>query len=564
MNTPATKLSKKEVSEVITTLFDSDIESLEVEKLAQIEPKEFYKEVIKQKKTLGWKARIKIPCNWHEDKAIKILDKLNDCRLVLNGEQFEELWDIITASADISVWGSDTWAPRVLPNGAVLVRNHHRVIGIDDQASGSIQIFNEELQKQLKKVAEIAAEHFNGEEDHYKFHFVHRSEEGFDWTTEVPEKLSDYGQTLVFISSDLIEKAKEIGEDELGEDHFIFDYQVASAASNSRSGHCVLRVFKYYTFLYSTYRASDEFDSIVENYAYYLGSEPNEGPTSQRVSAENKFVISSVRGTLEDNDPPEIFSKPLLKHRSGIIKTLFSEKFYTGYAAEKSNQMMQFPPVFGVDTETPSTYYGDEIPFLDYAKKFDGRLIVAKSYYAVFDDVSNLKSQFNDRLSEISTLIDDCTLKLYMPVPGDVKYDQEEDIFEYESKEYKKRLDTIVKTLKKMYEDDAKENPPEEGTDPSQAEKDWLDGYGYDYEFAILAITRDNVNLFDTHQYGLKLSGILENSATIIVPTFGFYQGYSAGELDTGNVNVFLTSEQQEDSGDSDEEEEYYDEDEDE
>ncbi len=560
MNSPV-KLSKKEVSEVITSLFDNDIENLEVEKLSQIEPKEFYKEVMKQKKVLGWKSRIKVPCNWHEDKAIKILEKLNDCRLVLNGEQFEELWNIISASADISVWGSDTWAPRVLPNGAVLIRNHHRVIGIDDQTCGSIQIFNEDLQKQLVKIRAIVEENFNGDEDHYKFHFVHRSEEGFDWTVNVPEKLNDFGQTLIFISSDVIEKAKEVGEDVLGDDHFIFDDNVSSAAANSRSGHCVIRVFKHYSFLYSTYRASDEFDSIVENYAYYLGSEPDEGPNEQRVSSEGKFIVSSIRGTLEENDAPEIFNKSLLKHGSSIIKTLFSEKFYTGYAGEKSSQMMQFPPIFGVNAETPSTYYGDEIPFLEYSNKFDGRLIVAKSYYAVFDDVSNLKSQFNDHLSEISTLIDDCTLKLYMPVPGDVKYDQEEDIFEYESKEYKKRLDSIVKALKKMYEDDLKENPLEDGADPTQAEKDWLDSYGYDYEFAILAITRDNVNLVDVHKYGLKLSGILNNSATLIVPAFGFYQGYSDGELDTGNVNIFLTSEQQEESNDDDDDEEYYEED---
>lgn len=561
MNTPV-KLDKKETSEIISSLFDNDIENLDVDQLKQIDAKDFYKEVIKQKKKLGWKSKIKIPCNWHEDKAIKIVEKLEECRLVLNGEQFEELWNIISTSADISVWGSDTWAPRVLPNGAVLVRNHHRVIGIDDQTSGSIQIFNEELQKQLVKIRAIADEHFNGDEDHYKFHFVHRSEEGFEWTVNVPEKLSDYGQTLVFISSDVIEKAKKIGEEELGENHFVFQDEVAQAASNSRSGHCVIRVFKHYSFLYSTYRASDEFDSIVENYAYYLGSEPDEGPSYQRVSAEGKFVSSSVRGTLEENDPPEIFNHSILKRGTSIIKTLFSEKFYSGYSAEKCNQMMQFPPIFGVDTETPSTYYGDEIPFLDYAKKFDGRLIVAKTYYAIFDDVSNLKSQFNDHLSEISTLIEECTLKVYLPVPGDIKYDKEEDTFEYESKEYKKRLDLVVKTLKSMYESDSKENPPEEGTDPSQAEKDWLDGYGYDHEFAIFAITKDNVNLSEVHQYGLKLSGILNGSATLIVPTFGFYQGYSEGELDTGNVNIFLTSEQQEGSSEDDDEEEYYDEDE--
>lgn len=560
MNSPV-KLDKKEVSEIISSLFDNDIENLDSDKLKQIDPKDFYKEVIKQKKKLGWKSKINIPCNWHEDKAIKIVEKLDECRLVLNGEQFEELWNIISASADISVWGSDTWAPRVLPNGSVLIRNHHRVIGIDDQTCGSIQIFNEDLKKQLDKVRTIVEENFNEDEDHYKFHFVHRSEEGFEWTVNVPEKLSDYGQTLVFISSDVIEKAKEIGEEELGDEHFIFNDEVSQAASNSRSGHCVIRVFKHYSFLYSTYRASDEFDSIVENYAYYLGSEPDEGPNYQRVSSEGKFVISSIRGTLEENDAPEIFNNSILKRGSSIIKTLFSEKFYAGYAAEKSNQMMQFPPLFGVDTETPSTYYGDDIPFLDYAKKFDGRLIVAKSYYAVFDDVSNLKSQFNDKLSDISTLIDDCTLKIYLPVPGDVKYDQEQDIFEYESKEYKKRLDLVVKTLKTMYEEDAKENPPEEDTEQTQAEKDWLDGYGYDYEFAILAITRDNVNLSDVHKYGLKLSGILNNSATLIVPTFGFFQGYSDGELDTGNVNIFLTSEQQEDSSSDEDEDEYYDED---
>ena len=560
MISPNEKLNKKEINSIVSSLFNNDIENLDIEKLKQIEPKDFYKEAIKLRKQLGWNASIKIPCNWQEDKAIKILEKLNECRLTLNGKQFEELWDLVSASSDISVWGGDDWNPRILPNGAVLIRNHHRVIGISDQSSGSIKMNNNQLREQLVELLEVFEKNFDIKDADYKFNFIHRSDEGFEWTSNIPEKLSDYGQTLFFMSTDLIEKAKEV----LSDNHFIFEDNIENTASDSRTGHCVLRIFKDCSFIYSTYRASDEYDSILENYSYYLGETPNEEPIKEQVSSDIGFITQNVRRIIEYNDPPEIFSKSLLRTGTGnkIIRTLFSDKFYNGFAAEKSQQIMEFPPLFGINKETPTTYYSDEIPFLAYSKKFDGHLIVAKCYYAFLNDISNAQSQIEDNLSEIKNLIPNSKLQVYLPIPNKINYSREEDIFEYGSKDFQERLNLVVESLKEMHLKDLEENPSDENIDLSQSEKDWIDNFGYEFEFALLIITDENIDLFEVHKYGLRVSNIFNSTANLIVPAFGFCQGYSDGELDTGNVNIFLTPEEQEfNINDENEEDNYDDED---
>lgn len=552
MSETENKLSKKEISEFVSKLYDNDLEDFDTDSFSLIDPKDFYKEVLKQKKTHGWQAKIKVPCNWVVDASAAILNKLEECRLKLNGEQFEEIWNIIVASNDISVWGSDTWAPRVLPNGTLLVRNHHRVIGIDENATGSIYKENTILQTQLTQLQNWMEENFEAEDKSIHFHFVNRNDEGFTWTVTTPEKLSDVGQTIVFVSKELMDQAKESGE--FGEEHFINEESTEEAASNSRSGHFVLRVFKHVTFIYSTYRASDEYDTILENYSYFLGSEPDEDTYFERINSETSSCRNIVSQILRDQDEPELFESNAIKHNP-MMKILFEDKFYNGFASIKANQMSNFAPHFAQSSNLPSTYWGNDIPFWDVSEKYDGRMIVSRGYFNFLGNISEAKSYIEDKFSSMISIVDNATVKVYLPIPKNAQYDKEEDIFEYDSKEYKNRLKEVIKSFKTQYQEYLKDNPKGEDVSDEEHEKEWVDSYGYDYEYALVFITEEFPIISEAHRYGLKISAEVDDSITIMVPAIGYYQGYANGELDTGNANIFLTSSELEETNDSDDDE---------
>jgi len=71
----------------------------------------------------------------------------------------ESLVDRCLEKLDLTCWmgcmGGDPWAPCVMPNGSVLVRNHHRVVGTT--YSDTLRIKNmSALAKDLERIADAA------------------------------------------------------------------------------------------------------------------------------------------------------------------------------------------------------------------------------------------------------------------------------------------------------------------------------------------------------------------------------------------------------------------------
>ncbi len=559
------KLTKKEKTSLVEQLFDNDLENLNLEIFEKFSATDFHSEVMKQKKERGWNARINIPCNWIADKGDAVLKKIlefkNQCQ---TEKEFKDFWNIFTASVDISVWGSDVWAPRVLPNGAILIRNHHRVISLDENITGSVDISNVELHKQLKQLETFALGNLEEEQFTICFSFIHRTEEGIIWTTKVPDTLSDFGQTVFFLSTEVLNKAKESGQFE--EDHIVFNEFVETAASNSRSGHCVMRIFKEKTFFYSTYRAGDEYDTILENYSYYLGDSPDQDDAMEyEINAESNFIYSFIKENIESQDDPEIFEEETLSNNEDFRK-LFAEKLYDEYSRKKSYQVMEFTPIFGKNWDLPPTYYLPKPPFFELSQKYDGRLVVASFTMEFLSNLENMVSELSDKLSDmVSNIMDGSNVKVLSPL---AQYENgvdfsEEDIFNYGTQELQKRLLELKSVMNSHFEEYINENPNDEN-DLEANQKDWLDSYGYDYNLTLLIIPQETPNPFTAHKYGIDFSALTESSLNIQIPTYGYYQGYSAGELDTGNSNQFLSQEELQYSPDSDEDEDYCDDEEDE
>ena len=557
MTKNTSSLSSSEVKALVGQLFDNDIENLP-EEFNQIDPTAFYKEVLKQKKALGWSSKITIPCNYAIDGGEMVLKKIEEVRQKMSGEKFDEFWNCFEASLDISVWGSDTWAPRVLPNGAVLIRNHHRVIALSDNIAGELDIDNEALHKDLEEVVNFAKNNSTGDDDYFNFHFVHRNEEGISWTVNLPTALSDYGQTLVFINKNFIDQARDSGE--VSPDNIIFNDAIEQVADQSRSGHCVLRVFKNRTFLYYTYRADDGYDSILENYSYWLGSSPDEDINYERFSVDHNFVRDYVSGTIQDQGDIEILDTNTMKHGHNVLQILLKDKIFKDYSSKKAHQISEFQPIFASAWDRPTTYYQDKIPFWDFSEKYQHRVFGIKGDLNLLPSLSEGKATFKEYLKEAVGYVGNATVKIWLPtnVSASTDWIDDEDVFEYGSKECNKRIDEIMKTLEKKYKETLEDW--KEVEDPQEREKNFLEYYGYEYYFAILFITNEVLPTQEYHRHGLNISRVFDGSISLFVPAYGYLQGYCAGELDTGNAFSFIMEDEEEPEEDDDE---YYDEDED-
>lgn len=538
------KLTKKEKSNLVEQLFDNDITNLDIDNFNKISAADFHAEVLKQKKERGWNAHINIPCNWLQDKGDAVLKKILEVKnSEVTEKDFKKFWDIFTASVDISVWGSDVWAPRILPNGALLIRNHHRVIALDEHITGSLDISNVTLQKQLKELEKFVLANFEEDQLSIYFSFIHREQEGINWTSKVPDKLSDFGQTLFFLSTEVINKARESGNFE--PEHIVFNETAENAGSTSRSGHCVMRIYKDKTFFYSTYRAGDEYDTILENYSYYLGESSDQEETMEyEVNCDQHFIYSFIKENLEGQSEPEIFDEETLSNNEEF-KQLFSEKLYSDYAQKKSYQVMEFTPFFRKEWNLPPTYYLPKPPFFELSQKYDGRLIVVNFSLEFLPNLEGMVSAFSSKLSSmVSNIMDGSTIKILLPLEkyeNDVDY-MDADIFNYGSVELEKRVLELKSAMDIHFKEYMNENPNDEN-DLYTTQKDWIDSYGYDYMITLLIIPNETPDPFTAHKYGIDFSAATDSSLNVQIPSYGYYQGYSAGELDTGNSQQFLSSE---------------------
>jgi len=549
---PENQPTKEDIKSIVTQLFDNDIENISDEKLKSIDPIDFSKEVIKQKLKNGYQSKIKIPANYLIEKVELVLEKINEARLKLNGENFEEFWKCFEFSLDISVWGSDTWAPRLLPNGSVLIRNHHRVISLSEQIQGTLDINNTYLKAQLAEISTYAQETLN-EDDSTSFNFIHRTQSGVSWIKEVPKHLSDFGQTLVFIDKSFIEQART--SELFNEDHIIFNDEILNIANSSRSGHCVMRVFKEKTFLYSTFRAGDDYDTILENYSYYLGTEPGQEEESNYKFESNTDFIKNYILECISNDEIEIFTTKPLQHNE-IMNLLVDRKIKYDYVNKKVWQIMEFTSFFATSWDNPSTYYGDNVYFWDVSEKYGHKLIAIKGNYSALPNISFGKASFKSKLKKSIAVVPESNILVWLPKDKrnnssyQYQYINDEDIFPYDSKELQQRIDEAFKILLEEYRSNL--NPKVIIEDKKADEKEFLESVGYDYEFALFFITELPPEPYDFNVYGLKISNILEGSISVIVPAYGFNQGYCDGELDTGNAFHFISEQNEEDEDDED------------
>ena len=548
-------MSDNNLNELVEKLFDWDVEDdsflTDIENASATELATAIKEV---KKERGWRENIRIPVDMNDDVVNTLLIKLEEMRTTLEDKEFKEVWNALIFTNEYSVWGGATWGPKIFHNGGVAIRNHHRVIALDESPVGELSLDNEKIKNDISELVTRLDELKEEEDNVWSFGILHRDSEGAVWTNKVPDELSKYGQTLIFVQNNILEKAKELNI--LSDDNFLNEYNISEAAENSRSGHAVIRVFKDRSFIYSTHRASDDYDTILEVHANYLGEDYDEDVFPIRIEGNGVTTKEIIKEDLADMDF-SIFSYDALEGKDEL-KELIEKTLYGKYADEKAQQTSHFTPFFSYSHDAPGTYWNNMIPLLEASRSEGGKTFnmlmsatVIKSFETFEDDIRNA-------IYASVEIVDPKEVKVYLSTEENQKLNSVE-VYDVDSPPYKEALEAMKVRMIESYSE-AYETDPGEDED---TENEFFTEYGYENQFAVMYILDENVNILDAHTQSLKVSRELENSLSLVVPSIGLYQGYCEGELDTGNNLVFLTQDDMDsvdlddDDWDNDEDDDY-------
>ncbi len=527
----------KIIKSIVSQLFDGELEFLP-EHFSTIDPIIFSEEIIKEFNNRH--EPIKITVNHCVDQSESLLKKIEEARKKLTGENFDKFWECFTISLDTTFFGNTPWTPRVLPNGALLVRNNHMSVCLSESIKGHLSVKSKNLKKDLSLISSFVKSSLE-EDDDFSFSILHRDEEGFEWTKEVPHTLSEVGQTIIFISIKLLEDMLKSGKFE--EDNILFNPQILNIAKISKSGHCVLRVFKRATFLYSTERASDSVDTILENYSYYMGETTiDEISINKQISYDIEFIKKEIQETIRKTKNVDIYNTELFKSNSPI-RMFINEKIYTQYTTEKALQINSFEPIFGRYFDRPATYK-DNIEFWNFSEIYNGNIFVIKNLYSLINGFSNFNNQLKDTISKIANLMPNTLIKVHLPLEK-LNYINENDIFEHETKPYYERIEQILNNFKEQFKKEYNNERLAKYQKRELAEKEFLNKISTEINFDIIFILKSQPNIKNCHDFFIECARLIGEEIFANIPSYGFSQQYYANSIGIGNYKQFLTEEEQ-------------------
>ena len=327
---------------------------------------------------------------------------------------------------------------------------------------------------------------------------------------------------------------------------FLSGYDCKGTHRNSRVGGVFLRVFKDITFIYSNFRASDELDTIVENFYDLYIDDFGSDYGHPDITTDYRKITSVVKELIENN-PPDIFWLEFFESdKHPELRKLVEEALYSKWASEKTQHITSLDAIFGSAWDKPATYYGEQIPFLDVQKESDTTLY---SIGFTLDKATSIENLEDEIKSQVHTIADEAwhgreTFKVYLR-------NENEDVtsatpYELDSEEWT----AAFTVFKERILNDFNEVEEYELGDEDH-EREHFENCGYDYCVDIV-ITDDEgtLQIGELHSVGLKASQAHDGSLNVTMPSIGFYQGYCEGELDTGNVRMYITDEEIQDAED--------------
>jgi len=283
----------------------------------------------------------------------------------LNPYWFMALLYDLPISGAISVWGGEVWCPKIMYNGNVIIRNHHRVIVPD--YIGTVALNDADVRTFLADLDRFTQE----------FVMAVGTVDGEVTLHVKPSQLRDEairsGNNFITILHN---------DETVAELHPAIQSWIASVYENTRSG-MMLRVVPGGISFYRTYRGDDSFDYALENLDWIMfnqGEITEEYPSGYRIEespwsysgityqeeakAHEAYVYKMLPERLE-YDMLDGFESPEMAQVNpfGVssMDVLYSE-FTAFMLKEARNNWPYTPKIFSKNTEYPLGYE-------DYGKK---------------------------------------------------------------------------------------------------------------------------------------------------------------------------------------------------
>jgi hypothetical protein len=460
--------------------------------------------------------------------ANTLLELYEKAQPEVSGNIMKNAVEMLDISLDYSVMGSDAFQPKILPNGGVVIRNHHRVIGIDESPTLSIRMGVKDLRDELERA--LDGFDTSAKESLFNFSIVHRLPNGdVKITQSLPDELNPWGQTLILIS----------GEFDLSKTLKLKNAGINEVFEASSTGMALLRTFEDRVLVYGMQRISDDYDTVVEEYVERPLSDLDED-VELKVRLDYQGLMRWVAERTEER-----IENSELKVPKGVMGyyanfSMCNPDNWNSYARRKGGQIAAFTPFFAEDADRPVHYYTDCDPYWDLSVAYDHKFAGAQLALETFSDLDD----FRDRFAEVVTSQffepgEFPPHELRLIVDNPLWADPKKDLVKLDSKKAKEWLKEKADTIQAEIDSYMAETG---GDDYEEAFNEIFRQGDLTIELAM--IFKKKPDLVVLNRCMRQASEAVDGGGNLSVPHMGFCQGYDCGGYDTGNATVLLTEEE--------------------
>ena len=518
-------MAEKIISALVQNFFYQDDDSNIPDGLVACDPAKFAQAIKKKFQKTKWGQRAVFNLCSVTPRMIAFLQRLDLARLKIKSSEFDEVLSTIKFSLDVGVIEGEHWEAKLFPNGSIAFRNSHRIIGVSGRPTASLEILNNELRSIICTLFSKMSHLEDIEITPLGFSILHHDDDGVHWTRKVPGLLSTTGQTLIFLP---LNWAREWPDTDPTAKQILID-----TAEKSRSGHAVIRTFEERIFVHGTSRQSDELDTIMENFSYYLGTMPDDNdpckePIFDHLGRLQNFVEHQI--DFEKTDFYKI-KRSLSSDFTAIIKAKLMEEFVIA----KALQINALPQFFSQNCEKPVTL-NDGLKHYEIGKLYNGNTIVFTFDLRIGRSLKSFKKTVIESISQ--------KLEGYNLEGSKIAFSEEytsetetQEYFDWGSDELSKRLDACRKELMAEYklidEDDTTE-------DNHQVEREMELLRNAEQVLDIIVFIKFDPNPIQIQRDALRLSSREISFRAVSIPKYGYFQSYYEGERDAGNESTLI------------------------
>lgn len=495
-----------------------------------IDPFAFYEAVIAAGEPHE-KQRGRIPLSIYKlDEAEELLRMIERVHAVVSGEEFKSFWSVFRVNLDVSVWMGAPWAPHVLWNGGVLFRNFHRVIGLD-HVSATIAVSNAALRSFAQDVKEFFDQWEIEEEARIRqFGLLSHNGQGIFWTTEIPDSFSDVGQTLLMLSGQLIESMREV----VGccDENPLLSQCVLDATGMSRSGSCIIRVFKERAFIYPLCRVDDDYDTILELFSYPLEMVSTFDDLPQRTMSNRVPALRHwIRDASEFYADQYILSDGVADGHPELEGWLMEGLLKTTRAL--IGQTRRIHPIFNVNPSRPGDDPLASLPFYDDVVNLESMVLVWVAERLFVADGMPMSQQIHRILGGFAQCFEWDRVTVILPSERytDVT---EDDLFELGSEALEMRCRNILEQLATSFRLSGKDVAGYE---------DFMSA-ATSHLLRFVFYTSSSPQPEEIHQVMMNASKAFDGDIYVELPGYGFRQTYLHGdykrERQWGNLHDYV------------------------